>query len=340
MNTRWIDRIIYGGAARQILVLAAITVSFILLCSVLVCMCSNNQMMTQEAVEAGESQKNEEHPFAIAMWDVYNHFADPGNQANVNHADRPWAIFISLLGSIVLSGLLISLAAFLQGGSCVIGGTGLYFESLFYPLSFGSAMKDPQLRKKLEDELARTGAEAMHRKLAAADPSAAARLHPNDTKRVIRALEISLSGAAVNGAETGTEVPDVIALKFEPRDRAALYARINGRVEEMMKAGLKDEIARISPDPEWQSMQAIGYKEFMVYSARIRDGKLPLTDEELAATAELIKKHTRNYAKRQLTWFRRYAFAASFDVGDFDAAEEYVAKRLAESGRRNVARTD
>ena len=221
-----------------------------------------------------------------------------------------------------------------------VGGTGLYFESLFYPLSFGSAMKDPQLRKELEDELARAGAEAMHRKLAAADPSAAARLHPNDTKRVIRALEISLSGAAVNRAETGTEVPDVIALKFEPRDRAALYARINCRVEEMMKAGLKNEIARISPDPEWQSMQAIGYKEFMVYSARIRDGKLPLTDEELAATAELIKKHTRNYAKRQLTWFRRYAFAASFDVGDFDAAEEYVAKRLAESGRRNVARTD
>lgn len=221
-----------------------------------------------------------------------------------------------------------------------VGGTGLYFESLFYPLSFGSAMKDPRLRKELEDELARTSAEAMHRKLAAADPSAAARLHPNDTKRVIRALEISLSGAAVNRAETGTEVPDVIALKFEPRDRAALYARINCRVEEMMKAGLKNEIARISPDPEWQSMQAIGYKEFMVYSARIRDGKLPLTDEELAATAELIKKHTRNYAKRQLTWFRRYAFAASFDVGDFDAAEEYVAKRLAESGRRNVARTD
>ena len=221
-----------------------------------------------------------------------------------------------------------------------VGGTGLYFESLFYPLSFGSAMKDPQLRKELEDELARAGAEAMHRKLAASDPSAAARLHPNDTKRVIRALEIALSGAAVNGAETEAEVPDVIALKFEPSDRAALYARINGRVEEMMKAGLKNEIARISPDPEWQSMQAIGYKEFMVYSARIRDGKLPLTDEELAATAELIKKHTRNYAKRQLTWFRRYAFAASFDVGDFDAAEEYVAKRLAESGRRNVARTD
>ena len=108
MNTRWIDRIIYGGAARQIFVLIVTVVSSIFLLSLLVCMCSDNRMMTQEAVKAGESQKNEEHPFAIAMWDVYNHFADPGNQANVNHADRPWAIFISLLGSIVLSGLLIS----------------------------------------------------------------------------------------------------------------------------------------------------------------------------------------------------------------------------------------
>ena len=63
-----------------------------------------------------------------------------------------------------------------------------------------------------------------------------------------------------------------------------------------------------------------------------------MTAEELAAVSELIKKHTRNYAKRQLTWFRRYAFAASFDVGDFDAAERYVAKRLEECGRDDGVR--
>lgn len=214
-----------------------------------------------------------------------------------------------------------------------VGGTGLYFESLFYPLSFGSAMKDPALRRELEEELAREGAEAMHRKLAAADAAAAARLHPNDTKRVIRALEIALSGAAAHGAEMKTEVPDVIAVKFEPTDRKALYAAIDARVDEMIAAGLAEEIAALSPNAAWQSMQAIGYKEFAPYLGRISDGKMPMTADELAEVSELIKKHTRNYAKRQLTWFRRYAFAASFDVGDFDAAERYVAKRLEECGR-------
>lgn len=205
------------------------------------------------------------------------------------------------------------------------GGTGLYFESLFYPLSFGGTDKDAKLRGELEAEAERDGAHVLHARLATLDPASAARLHPNDTKRVIRALEVALlSENKVSDAEKRVE-PDVIAVKFEPSDRKKLYERINARVDEMFAAGLVDEIAALRPSREWQSMQAIGYKEFMPY---LSEGRFPPAPDALRDIAELIKKHTRNYAKRQLTWFRRYAFAKSFDTCDFEGAASYIRSRI------------
>lgn len=216
-----------------------------------------------------------------------------------------------------------------------VGGTGLYFESLFYPLSFGDTEKDDTLRRELSEEAAKRGAEFMHAKLAALDAATAQKLHPNDKKRVIRALEVVISsGKPLSAARDRSEDPDVIAVMFDPSDRKKLYERIDARTDAMFSEGLPEEIAALSPDFSLQSMQAIGYKEFAPYADRIKDGKLEMTDAELAEVRELIKKHTRNYAKRQLTWFRRYAFAARFDVGDFDGAMSYVIKRLGDPAEK------
>ena len=194
---------------------------------------------------------------------------------------------------------------------------------------------DAHLRARLNEELETYGAEHMLEKLRALDPAAAERLHPNNTRRVIRAIEIALSGEKnMTGSADEKPVPDVIAVKFEPADRAELYRRIDLRTDKMMDGGLAEEIASLAPDFTEQSMQAIGYKEFAPYRDRIRNGKFRLTQAETEFIRAQIKQHTRNYAKRQLTWFRRYSFAKSFNIGDFEGAANYVKSRLNERGER------
>lgn len=210
-----------------------------------------------------------------------------------------------------------------------VGGTGLYFEALFYPMSFGGTDKDAAVRAQLEEEYALYGAQHMHDRLSAVDSVTAARLHPNDVKRVIRALEIAVCrGKPMSDCVDERKDPDVIAVGFRPTDRASLYDRINARTDQMFRDGLTDEIARLAPDFSLQSMQAIGYREFAPYGSRIADGKISLSAEEEAQIGEKIKKDTRNYAKRQLTWFRRYGFVEWFDIGDFESASGYVMRRL------------
>lgn len=209
------------------------------------------------------------------------------------------------------------------------GGTGLYFEALFYPMSFGRTDKNPALRAKLEKEYAEKGGAYMLGRLKEVDPDTADRLHPNDAKRVVRALEIALSGGTpMSQTADSREDPDVIAVGFRPSDRAELYARINARTEQMFAQGLAEEIARIAPDFSLQSMQAIGYREFAPFADRFSDGKPNMTAAELSAVCDRIKQDTRNYAKRQLTWFRRYKFVEWFEIGDFDGAMRYVRERL------------
>jgi len=209
----------------------------------------------------------------------------------------------------------------------VVGGTGLYFESLLYPMSFANVIKNPELREKLQAEFHELGAAAMHEKLRKLDPETAQRLHENDEKRIVRALEIILTtGKTLAQSSDKKETPDVIMVALDT-DRQKLYERINERVDKMFDMGLVDEVYSVGSFA-YQSMQAIGYKEFAPYKPQYIDGHFTLSPQEIAEIKDKIKQHTRNYAKRQLTWFRKYDFAKWFDVNDQDGAIEYIENQI------------
>ena len=185
----------------------------------------------------------------------------------------------------------------------VCGGTGLYINALTRPLSF-AAQGDDAIRAELTRIAeAEGGRERLHDQLKAVDPAAAARLHPNDVRRVVRALEIyritgrTQSEQAALDAQRGDGPfsERVYALDW-PRE--ALYARIDRRVDEMLQSGLVDEVRRLMKNEAVFSTaaQAIGYKELI---SALR-GERTVTE-----AAEEIKLRSRQYAKRQLTWFRR-----------------------------------
>ena len=187
----------------------------------------------------------------------------------------------------------------------VCGGTGLYINALTRPLGFAT-QGDEAVRAELTAIAeAPEGKARLHAMLEAVDPASAARLHPNDVRRVVRALEIyRLTGRtqtqqAALDAQRGDGPFDarIYALEWP---RAALYARIDRRVDAMLEAGLVDEVRRLMADEAEFSTaaQAIGYKEI---AAALRG------ECALAEAVETLKQATRNYAKRQLTWFRRDA---------------------------------
>lgn len=189
----------------------------------------------------------------------------------------------------------------------IVGGTGLYISSLVDNVEFSDSEQDLSVRKRLQEELLQVGPEAMHKRLEAVDPESAAAIHPNNTKRVIRALEIfETTGKTRTAYEAESKLNKspydfcLVALNCE---RELLYERINRRVDIMVEQGLFDEVERLLGEgisPDAQSMQGIGYKEaVMAVTGEI-------TKEE---SIELIKKNSRNYAKRQLTWFKRGEYA-------------------------------
>ena len=209
----------------------------------------------------------------------------------------------------------------------VVGGTGLYFESLLYPMSFANVIKNPELREKLQAEFHELGAAAMHEKLRELDPETAQRLHENDEKRIVRALEIILTtGKTLAQSSDKKETPDVIMVALDT-DRQKLYERINERVDKMFDMGLVDEVYSVGSFA-YQSMQAIGYKEFAPYEPQYIDGHFTLSTQEITEIKDKIKQHTRNYAKRQLTWFRKYDFVKWFDVNDQDGAIKYIENQI------------
>lgn len=178
----------------------------------------------------------------------------------------------------------------------IVGGTGLYVESLLKPLSFSNTDKDTAIREQLKNDLEKYGAVELFRRLSEVDSETAKKLSVNDTKRVIRALEIFYkTGKPKSQLQDETQKPNfdylMIALDM---DRALLYEKINKRVDNMIMKGLVQEAMSVD-NFGYQSMQAIGYKEFKDYNGF-----------NLFEVTEKIKKNTRNYAKRQLTWFRRY----------------------------------
>ena len=193
----------------------------------------------------------------------------------------------------------------------ITGGTGLYIDSLLSGRSFAES-GDPLLRAALNDEYDRSGGEAMLARLRAIDPMRAQRLASTDRRRIVRALEIyELTGMTITEHdEASRSVPpryeaERIVLGFS--DRAVLYDRIDRRVDEMMTSGLLDEVRTLmarGTDPMCTSMQAIGYKESVMYLNGLA------SYEE---TVGLIKQSSRRYAKRQMTWFRRWNDALRID---------------------------
>ena len=186
----------------------------------------------------------------------------------------------------------------------VVGGTGLYIDSLLAGRDFAEAQSDDRLRQMLEQQYDEVGGEAMRVLLRSIDPERAAKLHPADKRRIVRAIEVfMLSGATISQHDKETKARPKrynalqFALDFE--DRQDLYNRINLRVDRMNVLGLFDEVKELLEDglaEDSTAMQAIGYKEAVL---ALQD-KLS-RDEAL----ELIKLHSRQYAKRQLTWLRR-----------------------------------
>ena len=193
-----------------------------------------------------------------------------------------------------------------RGKTAVIaGGTGLYVDSLIAGRSFAPYPSTGK-REALERQADEEGAEALHRVLAEVDPETAARLPLADRRRIIRALEVyQETGKTIteHNEETKKVPPRYrpVWLGMTFADRADLYARIDLRVEEMMRQGLADEVCTLLRRgvPETATaMQAIGYKEL---TAAVRG------ETDMAAAVSLIQQRSRNYAKRQLTWFRRNA---------------------------------
>ena len=184
------------------------------------------------------------------------------------------------------------------------GGTGLYIDSLLSGRTFAAFDEGSPLRAELEARYAREGGEALLRELARVDPDSAARLHPNDGKRIVRALEVySTTGKTItqHNEETRALPPryDALTLTLDFARREDLWARIDRRVDEMLARGLAEEVRALlrSGVPErCTAMQAIGYKELTL---AIRG------EESIAAAAAQVKLRSRQYAKRQRTWFRR-----------------------------------
>jgi tRNA dimethylallyltransferase len=185
-----------------------------------------------------------------------------------------------------------------------VGGTGLYASALLYPFNFGGVQKDSELRASLQEELDKFGKDYLYDKLCGIDKTAAEKMHPNNTRRVIRALEIAISGERKEANREQDARFSVYALSAK---RDILYGRINARVEKMREQGLEEEVKGLlamGVDFSCQSMQAIGYKEW-------KDSSL-----SKAEIFEKIKQNTRNYAKRQITWFKQYKQCDGLDASE------------------------
>lgn len=203
----------------------------------------------------------------------------------------------------------------------IVGGTGFYIDSLIKSFSYGSVEKDVNLRNSLEAELSQFGNDYLYEKLKNIDPNSANKLHKNDTKRVIRALEIALSSDAkksdiVNNSDIILQNPLIIGLNL---DREILYDKINRRVDIMLNDGLVDEVRKLYSSgltPEnCNAMKGIGYKEIVSYFRG---------EYSLEVAIEKIKQHSRNYAKRQITWFKRNDRIHWFNPCDADLVNKVL----------------
>ena len=204
----------------------------------------------------------------------------------------------------------------------LVGGTGLYVQSFLNGVRFTEEKAPAGLREQLAAELAEKGGTAMYEELRQVDPEAAAAIHPNNQVRVLRALEhYRATGKKLSEQKTESLPPEkpyrslILGLDFP--DRAALYRRIDLRVDKMLEAGILPEAELVWQNRETYrtAAQAIGYKEFFPYFKGAAS---------LEACTDKLKQVSRNYAKRQLTWFRHMEGVVWLDAGAPDVRQTAI----------------
>ncbi len=208
----------------------------------------------------------------------------------------------------------------------LVGGTGFYIQAVLYDIDFTENQGNGALRGRLEQEAREQGAEVLHRRLTEVDPSSARQIHPNNVKRVIRALEFyELTGEPISGhnqVQRQKESPYNFAYFVLTEDREVLYRRIDQRVEEMLSQGLVAEVEALKARGfirSMVSMQGLGYKEILDYLEGV------CTLEEAVYT---LKRDTRHFAKRQITWFKRERDVIWVDKGDYDQQEDRILEAM------------
>ena len=200
----------------------------------------------------------------------------------------------------------------------IVGGTGLYINTLLYDMDFNNANVDEEYRTELKTKCEQYGEDHLYRMLLEIDPDT--KIEKENVKRVIRALEIYRATGSIRDFDKMMPREDIDAELFVlNRERAALYDNINRRVDKMIESGLIDEVQSLYDngiDERYQSMKAIGYYQILQYFQGV------WTKEQ---AIDRIKQESRRYAKRQITWFKRYKTAQWFDITN-SSEEEAIDK--------------
>ena len=204
----------------------------------------------------------------------------------------------------------------------LVGGTGFYLQAVLYDIDFTKGGSDPHIREKYERLADEQGPEELHRRLKEIDPEAAEAIHCNNIKRVIRALEFyELTGKPIsvhNREQREKESPYRFLYAVLTLPREELYERIDRRVDEMLSAGLVDEVRGLlerGVSPNSTAMQGLGYKEI----ASFLRGEIDLDE-----AVRILKRDTRHFAKRQMTWFKRERSVTYFDKSAYTSIDELI----------------
>lgn len=202
----------------------------------------------------------------------------------------------------------------------VTGGTGFYIQALLYDIDFEDTKEDTSYRNSLEALAEEKGCEYVHKMLEEVDKKAAMEIHPNNTKRVIRALEyFKETGRPIsehNEEQRRKDSPYQFVYFVLNRARATLYDRINLRIDQMLEVGLLDEVKSLAEKgytKDMVSMQGLGYKEILAYL----DGEMTMEE-----AIYILKRDTRHFAKRQLTWFKREKDVTWIDLDTFQSRQQ------------------
>lgn len=212
----------------------------------------------------------------------------------------------------------------------LVGGTGLYIKALLEDYQFSEVEEKPELRQQLEAFASEQGNDKLFDWLKREDPAAALRLHPNDVRRVVRALETVLSGDKVSQEKKSELKYDAVVFGLF-MDRDFLYERINRRVDRMLEEGLEEEVRSLlkaGVPVDCLSMKSLGYRQMAEY----------LTGQcDFSTAVENIKKGTRHFAKRQITWYKKMPYIHWFTVDrnlDYEKIVTDMADTLVKSGKR------